>query len=252
MAEEYQRFAWFALDVLERGEDLIVLRRGMTIRAILPKSHIGQGAGVTRRPIHRPHRTGPAVPAPEPAVVRHGAVANHDGGAVVLIGHQINRIHPGAGGGRRRIHLFDDDGPVRHRLLGGRRRGAVLGPIGFEPSVEVGRVPDHDRRMGAEIFPAPGAVAEGADPGSGVADALVGLPASLQVAMAHMRHEIVELRLVFVQRQAAGMAHDRLELLAQLEILRDLRAPLLIRTARGGLCRQAAKQRQADRQCASG
>ena len=127
LAQKSQRLARFALDVLQRGKSLVFLRRGVTVGAILAEAHVGRGAGVFRRPIHRPAIAGPAVPTPEPAVVGDGQVAHHDGGAI-LRGQKIKRIDAGAGGARRRVHFLHDHGAVGNRLLD-RRGGPFSGRL---------------------------------------------------------------------------------------------------------------------------
>ena len=160
------------------------LRRGVAIRAVLPEPH--ERVFVALRPL-RPVRLPivPSEPAPEPAVVGGAAVAHHDGGAL-LVGAQIDRIDARAAGRGRPVHLLDDDGAVRDRLCVARRVSSLVRPIDLEPRVHVGRVPDQRRRVRAEIVSRPMAARIGADPRSGVADALVDLPPALLVAMAEV------------------------------------------------------------------
>ena len=72
LAQEDQRLARFALNVLQRSEGLIILRGCVAIRAVLAKAHPRVGGRLWRRPIHGPtgyFHGAPTVPAPEPAIV---------------------------------------------------------------------------------------------------------------------------------------------------------------------------------------
>jgi hypothetical protein len=201
LAEEGQRLAGFALDVAQRREGLVILRRRVAIRAVLAEPHVRVSVPGGGRPVRGP--SAPAEPAPEPPVIRGLAVAHHQGNA--LVGLQISVVVIGTRGRRRRIHLLDDHGAVGNRRR--RSRPAGLRPVRLEPVVHLGRVPhEHRRRVRAERSAGPFVIGERPDKWAGVADALVDLPAGGRIAVAVMLHERGELFLITVERQRARPA----------------------------------------------
>jgi hypothetical protein len=104
------------------------------------------------------------------------------------------------------------------------------------------RVPDQHRRVRAEPLSGPFAVRVGADPRTGIAHALVDLPAAGLIAVAHGAEIFAELGLVLVERQRARTAHGVFQLLAQLQVPRDLFGGLLVGAGGGGLRRDAREE----------
>ena len=232
LAEESERVAGLAGDVLQRGEGQIVGGRGMAVHAVLGEAHVRQAVGRIRRPVRRPAALrAEAVPAPEPAVVRGAVVADHDRRAVDR--EELQRIDVAARRARRRVHLLD-----HHRTVGDRRRigGPRAGgrPVGPEPGGHLRRVPDHDRRMGSEFAALPGAAGEGRDEGPGVAHILVVHPAGSGVAVAIVSEELVELRFVLGERQCRRLADHGGEAAAERRIGRRHRVRALGNTGRLG------------------
>ena len=74
--------------------------------------------------------------------------------------------------------------------------------------------------MCAVVLADPLAIGKGVGVGAGVAHELVAHPTARLVAMAERAEEFAELRLVLVQRQAAGIADDGAERGAERRILR--------------------------------
>src|SRR5262249_13447461 len=92
--------------------------------------------------------------------------------------------------------------------------------------------------MRSAVGPGPLAALIRPGPGAGIAEALVDLPAFVEAPMAVLVEKGVELHLVFVERQRARLAHDVIERVADLRIVRrQLFRGLLFRA---GWRRQAA------------
>ncbi len=213
----------------------------MAVGAVETEAGVGIGVGGGGGPARRPAAFAPAEPAPIPAVMGHFARAHHDGGAVLR--KQVHQIHVLAVGGGRRKHLLDHDGTVRHRRL------ALLVLVAFravrpEPRDHVRRIPDDGRRVRAVIVALPFAIVERAEEGTGVADALVALPAGIRAAMTIIAQEAGELGLVLVVRNRAGLAHRRLELIAERGICSHERLGPFHRTTRRGNGASANEQRE--------
>ena len=240
LRQEAQERARLALDVAEAGEGLIVARRGMAVEAGPAEAHERQAVGGRGRIIHTPAAVGPAIPAPEPAVLGRSAVAHHHR-RTLLHRFQLQQVGHATGGRRGRIiHLLDHDRTIRHRRDLGRHSPALGRAVLLQPCHHLRRVPDQHRHVGGLLRTTPGAVAKRGDEGAGIAHRLVHLPARREAAMAVVADEIVEFRLVLVQRQGTGLAHDRVQRSAERGIGRgQLLSRLFVRAklGSGGCCR---------------
>ena len=211
----------------------------MAVEAVLAEAHEWQAVGGRGRIVQAPAAVRPAIPAPEPAVLGRSAVAHHNRRAL-LNRFQLQQVGHAAGCRRGRIiHLLDHDRAVRHRRDLLRLGRALSRTVLLQPCHHLRRVPDQHRHVGALFRTTPGAVAQRGDEGSGVAHRLVHLPTRREAAMAVVADEIVELRLVLVQRQGTGLAHDRVQRRAERGVGRgQLLSRLFVRAKLGsGGCR---------------
>lgn len=172
LAQKCQRPSRLALDVSQGGKGRVVLRGGMTVHAILSKSHVWIAVARLSRPIRLPIL--PAEPAPEPAIVGSFAVANHDSSAARRL--QPAHIDAAAGRGRRRIHLLDHDGPIGDGSRACRGGLLIRRPVHLQPPIHFRRIPDDHGSMGPVVGSRPLAVFESSGKRSRIADGLVDRP----------------------------------------------------------------------------